>query len=512
MNETTTRATILVETKSNNKYLFDRSLKKTVLCHPVLYFLAKLKEQGKDPQEWKDRHNDESIQIEDYGTFSREEVLYYYKKLKILEDNGYFKEIPQEKSIKAKVTTGDIKRSLANLRQLTFEVTDACGLKCAYCAYGKFYHNYDNRENTFMDIEAAKGLVDYLKELLDSPLNLSHGRNTYIGFYGGEPLLNFPFIREMVDYIENLDCQHNRFTFSITTNALLLEKYMDFLVEHDFSLLISLDGNQFNNAYRVFPNGEPTYHRILENIEALRNKYPAYFNRRVNFNAVLHNKNSVAEIFDFFKTRFNKNPRIGALNDSGVREDQAEEFWKTYANVTESLYNSEDYSRIEKEMFIKLPTIQEASTFLFQANDFCFSDYNALFYSHKTRQRFPTGTCFPFSKKMFVTVKGKIMACERIGQSYGLGHMDSKGISLDFQKIADNYNRWFDRMRKQCSACYHIDQCTQCIFYLDLSGEKPVCRSLMNAADYSRYISSFLGYFEHNRSLYNKILKEVVIE
>lgn len=512
MSETVTRATIPIETQSKNKYLFDRSLKKTVLCHPILYFLAGMKESGKNIGDWLAQLTEDPVRIDDGGTFSRDEISYYYRKLQILENNGFFSEIPQEKNLDVKLTAGDVKRSLANLHQITFEVTDFCPLKCEYCSYGKFYDNYDNRENQFMDVEAAKGLIQYLRQFLDSPLNVSHDRNTYVGFYGGEPLDNFPFIREMVRFVENLDCLHNRFSFSITTNALLLEKYMDFLVEHDFNLLISLDGNQFNNAYRLFKNGGPSYSKIIKNIEALKTKYPEFFKRKVNFNAVLHNKNSVAEIYRYFKSQFDKNPRIGPLNTSNIREDRVDEFWETYVNLNESLYNSEDYSMIEKEMFIKLPTIQEASTFLHQVNDFCFNDYNGLFYAQKNRRKYPTGTCFPFSKKMFVTVTGKIMACERIGQNYVLGHMGAQGVSLDFQRIADNYNDWFDKMRKQCSACYHIDQCTQCIFYLDLSAEKTVCRNLMNGADYSRYLSSFLDYFEKNRFLYNKILKEVVIE
>lgn len=44
------------------------------------------------------------------------------------------------------ITVDDIKYQLANLRQLTFEVTDVCNLCCKYCAYGEFYNDYDKRE------------------------------------------------------------------------------------------------------------------------------------------------------------------------------------------------------------------------------------------------------------------------------------------------------------------------------------------------------------------------------
>ena len=159
--------------------------------------------------------------------------------------------------------------------------------------------------------------------------NTSAKRNVYISFYGGEPLLNMPFIESVVTYIEKLHCQYRNFTFSMTTNALLLERHMDFLVAHDFNLLISLDGDEYGTSYRVNKVGDPAYPNIIRNIDVLRNKYPEFFERKVNFNAVLHNRNSVTSIYHFFKTRYNKVPSIGELNNMGIRPDKVELFQKT---------------------------------------------------------------------------------------------------------------------------------------------------------------------------------------
>lgn len=185
----------------------------------------------------------------------------------------------------------------------------------------------------------------------------------------------------------------------MTTNGLLLDKYMDFIVEHDFNLLISLDGNEENNGYRVFKNGKPAYAKIMGNIQTLRRKYPDYFQEKVSFNAVLHNKNSVSQIFHFFKDNFSKHPSIGSLNTNGIKESQVKGFWDTYANFYDSLYNSEDYTMIEKEMFIGIPTVQEASTFLYKKSDCVFDNYNDLLFATEDAATFPTGTCLPFSKK-----------------------------------------------------------------------------------------------------------------
>lgn len=108
-------------------------------------------------------------------------------------------------------------------------MVDFCNLECAYCTYGKFYKNYDRRERKKMNPGTAKTFLNYLLELLNSPLNQSHDRFINIGFYGGEPLLNPPFIHEIVEYVLQLKAVHNRFRLNMTTNGLLLERYMDFL-------------------------------------------------------------------------------------------------------------------------------------------------------------------------------------------------------------------------------------------------------------------------------------------
>jgi uncharacterized protein len=507
-----TKSTVLLETENGNKYLFDRKLKKTIICHLLLYYLCQLKENGKNPEEWMTRLSDGQNQVGDIGIYTKQEIEYYYKKYQFLENSGFFAALTQEEIITGKVTEEIIKQTLANLKQITFEITENCNLHCQYCGYGKFYNNYDSRTEKGLDINTAKKVIDYAKGFLESPYNTSRENNTYIGFYGGEPLLNFPFVREMISYVNTQQWSHNFFSFSMTTNGLLLEKHMDFLAANDVSLLVSLDGDEANNAYRTFKNGASSFDRIIWNIERLKNKYPDYFKERVNFNAVLHNKNSVSDIYRFFQERFGKRPGIGALNTSGIRKEKTDEFWKTYSNINESLFNSEDYSKIEKELFINLPNIQDISTFIHSANDNCFTDYRELLRGSLKTQRMPTGTCLPFSKKLFLTVKGKILACERIGQSFPLGQADNTGVQIDFKQIAQQYNRWLTQMKNQCESCYHYEQCTQCIYYLDIGANKPICHNPLNRKEYSNYVSSIMNKLENSRGLYNRVIKEVVLE
>jgi len=512
MPQISTKATVTVETEHKNKYLYDRRLKKTVLCHPILYFLAQMKTRGEDIQLWYKSLSGNTIEIPGVGAYPIAEITYYCRKLKFLEDSGYFSEIKQEKILTKEITPDLIRSTLANLVQVTFELTDACPMQCYYCGYGKFYGDYDKRGNNHMDFSMIKPTLDYLNELINSPLNISHNRSIFIGFYGGEPLLDFPLIKETVNYANQLNWEHNIIRFTITTNGLFLDKTMDFLVEHDFNIFISLDGDEKNNEYRVLKNGKPTYTEVLTTVKRLQMKYPIFFKRRVFFNAVLHNKNSIEEIFTYFNNQFDKKPSILSLNTRGIQQDQADEFWKTYVNATESLYNSEDYSRLEREMFIQLPTIQDIASFMFNSGDFYYNSYNSFFSSEEIQERYPTSTCTPFAKKLFLTVNGKILACERIGQQFELGKLTQKGIELDFQKIADKYNSWYSHLRKQCKSCYIFDRCYRCIFNLNFKEGKPICENSQSFKDFSRIVSNFLNNLEKKPWLFERIFKEVMIE
>ena len=119
------------------------------------------------------------------------------------------------------ITSEHVLSNLANLPQLVFEVTDACNLKCKYCAYGEFYSDFDKREDNMLSVSKAIRLIDYLNQYWNSERNTSAKSFMYISFYGGEPLMNFNFIKEIVEYVETrLDCPRRKFLFSMTTNAM----------------------------------------------------------------------------------------------------------------------------------------------------------------------------------------------------------------------------------------------------------------------------------------------------
>lgn len=110
------------------------------------------------------------------------------------------------------------------------------------------------------------------------------------------------------------------------------------------------------SSRRIVPTA---YAEIVRNIDALRTKYPDYFKEKVNYNAVIHNRNTVNDLYQYFKTQFDKVPSMSELNPSGIAPSMREEFRKTYANITTTLFQVEDYSLVEKDMFINLSAYRQ---------------------------------------------------------------------------------------------------------------------------------------------------------
>ncbi len=506
------RNPFLVDSDRGNLYFFDSNLRKTLLCHPVLFHLLRLRRRGIALERWIDHLPAGGTRIGDCGRFTRNQILYQYRKYLLLEENGYFDDARPKDQFDSQVTRDAVRRTLANLNHVVFEVTDGCNLRCEYCGYGKFYQDYDIRQNRRLDFGAAKRLLDYLVPLWSSTLNRSHRRRIAIGFYGGEPLLNFPFVEQMVDYVGRLNLPRHSFAFSMTTNGLLLERYMDYLKAHDFLLLISLDGNERNNSYRVSNSGVESFSRTYRSAKALQTKYPEYFREKVGFNAVFHNRSDIGEVHQFFKEHFDKMPSVSELNPNGIREDKREEFQHTYSNVGESLARTPKPGCVVRDFFINLPTIDGLSKFIHAHNDFCFKKYAEMLLDRDRWRRYPSGTCLPFLRKLFLTVNNKILVCERIAHRYSLGCVTERGVELDLGAIAAQYTARYRSIAKVCRHCYRVDGCGLCLFYENVDAGKPACSWFMNHREFEAFLRARISCIESHAKLYSQILEEVYYE
>lgn len=397
---------------------------------------------------------------------------------------------------------------LINLRQLVFEVTTKCNLNCTYCGYGSLYNMRTHQDQTNMSFIIAKQLIDYLYSLWSNHKIDYDIRNTFIGFYGGEPLLNFDFIRSVISYLENLPIDRRQFTYTMTTNALLLNKYQDFLVDKKFHIIISLDGDKEAHSYRIDRFGQNSFNRVFENIKKLQIKYPNYFKKYVSFNSVLTNRSDLRRVKDFIQKEFEKDPMISEVNDFGIQDNQKEKFEEIYRSINKDLSGKSPEEVLEIVDFEKNPTNKIAYIILKNFSHNCFRSYNELL-PQKECKIFPTGTCFPFDKKLFVTAKGDLLPCERINQKYSLGYVSEDGVHINFDEIAKKYTDYYKRVFRRCKECYAKPICEQCMFYIHDLDNNPSCPNFLTKQKYDELLASHLTYLFKNPKVYQRIMKEM---
>lgn len=488
---------ILFSTAENN-YLYSCRHKEVIPIHPALQRIIKLNETGTSNIE-----EDEVLKL-----YPKETVDYYQRKYDYLKDNQVIGE--KDKVEYTPLTPELIQKELENLQVVTFVVTDKCNLRCRYCAYSDMYGGYDARTDENMNFDVAKQVLDYLFNIWQKANSMSAKRTVTIGFYGGEPLMNFSLIKQIVEYVSEHSFQHIEFIYNMTTNAMLLDKCQDFLQEHKFRLLISLDGTEEDDCHRITPKGNNSFQYVFEKVKKLQNTYPEYFEKYISFNSVLHSHSDVNRIVDFFEKEFGKAPMFSELTNQNVVDTKM--FNEMFLNVQATIKKSGRQDIIDKKLMYVSPNISALTSYLHRYTNETFKDYRAMFYGTHRYSLLPTGTCIPFNRKFLITTNGKIMVCEHIDHKYAVGRADSKGVHINVEEIADKYNeQYFNRITHLCKICYAQNTCSQCIFQTDIDKEPVKCKHFYTYAALSQQLAANLAYLEQNRWAYKRVMEEITL-
>ena len=501
---------ILFKTKNSNYYLYSFGKNQILLLNPALYQLILMHKNGNDLNVWT-KSLKSKTRLDDSIEYSKQEIMYQFNKFLFLFNNGYFEEFVISKF---NYTGDDINYFISNTRQVTFEVTERCNLSCDYCVYGKFYTNRKSLDKN-LSINSAKKTLEFLFERWSSSFNSSHDRKISIGFYGGEPLLCYEFVVEIVNYVKKFPLFiQNMIEFSMTTNGVVLDHYIPFLVENNFNLLISLDGGtEFNNSYRTFKNRTSAYNIIISNILNVKNAYPEYFEKYVRFNSVLHNRNSINEITEFFRNKFNKVPSISELATDSINPECKDEFlnfFKRDEQINKTQYKNE-ISDQEERVEIKFERLVK---FFGAYSGFSKENYLDLLINKKEKLYIPTATCRPFTRMVFITADGKILPCERIGHEYVLGYVDDDKLHINYDEIANSINSRLDSIYdKYCNRCVFQFQCNTCVFHTNIGSEKFHCGEFKKYSEskMEKMFADHISVLEEKPETYLKITKYKLI-
>jgi len=262
---------------------------------------------------------------EKYGMAETEEA---FEELKQLQSEGMlFSDDQVEEYISAH---SYYHREKQVVKALCLHIAHDCNMRCRYCfaSTGNF-----GMSRSLMSVETGKNAIDFL-------IQMSAGRrNLEVDFFGGEPLLNFDTVKEIVFYARERQKETGKnFRFTLTTNAALLnDEHMRFINEHMGNVVLSIDGRpEVNDRMRIRVDGSGTYSDILPKIKEMAEsrKQDNYYVRGTFTRENLDFSNDVLHLADLGFKQISVEPVVAA-KDTGfdIRQEDLPVLFREYEQL-----------------------------------------------------------------------------------------------------------------------------------------------------------------------------------
>ena len=368
------------------------------------------------------------------------------------------------------------------LQKLTLQVTQKCNLRCKYCIYSESSNpEQRSHSNLSMTLDMAKRAVDFYRvHSLDCD-------SATIGFYGGEPLLAFPLIKEIVKYAESV-FEGKELSFVTTTNATLLnDEIAEFLMEKNFVITFSLDGPKaIQDRNRIFPDGKGSYDVVIRNINRMFFEYPKKMSKS-GINMVVDQTQNYGDVFSLFDE-----PAIQQMN---VSYSMVEEDSRTLA-ASPQYQSGQNY-----DLFLSLANIfrgdpNKPLNKLMAQNAVSFSGENSkVSFSQLGTVNAPSGPCIPGKLRLFVDCFGNMYPCEKVDENASMCIGTIEG-GFDLTKIEEllNFNV---KNAERCKKCWAFQLCGIC------------CRTVFDSHGYSKdkHISACQS---SQAAAYDQLLNKIV--
>ena len=150
-----------------------------------------------------------------------------------------------------------LKNRHTEIKALCLHVAHTCNLSCSYCfaSQGKFHG-----ERALMSFETGKRALDFLIENSGDRVNLE------VDFFGGEPLMNWQVVKDLVAYARSIEKEHGKnFRFTLTTNGVGVDDdVIEFANREMHNVVLSLDGRKgVHDRFRVHHDGKGSYDEIV---------------------------------------------------------------------------------------------------------------------------------------------------------------------------------------------------------------------------------------------------------
>lgn len=228
---------------------------------------------------------------------------------------------------------GKLKEKTAGVvKALCLHIAHTCNLNCSYCfaSQGK-YHG----ERALMSFEVGKRALDFLIE------NSGSRRNLEVDFFGGEPLMNFQVVKDLVAYARSIEKKKGKnFRFTLTTNGILIDDdVIEFANKECSNVVLSLDGRkEIHDRFRIDYKGNGSYDKIVPKfqklVEARNGKN--YYMRGTFTHANPDFINDIKQMLDLGFSELSMEPVVCAAGDpSALTEEDLPVVMQQYEELAE---------------------------------------------------------------------------------------------------------------------------------------------------------------------------------
>ena len=237
---------------------------------------------------------------------------------------------------------GIVKQRKTVVKALCLHIAHDCNLACQYCfAEEGEYHG----RRALMSYEVGKKALDFLVA------NSGSRRNLEVDFFGGEPLMNWKVVKELVAYGRELEKQYDKhFRFTLTTNGVLLnEEVQEFVNREMDNVVLSLDGRkEVNDRMRPFRNGKGSYDLIVPKFQKLaesRNQEKYYIRGTFTRNN-LDFSNDIMHFADLGFEQVSIEPVVGEDTDPyAIQKEDLPQIFEEYDRLAKMIIDREKSGR-----------------------------------------------------------------------------------------------------------------------------------------------------------------------
>ncbi len=348
------------------------------------------------------------------------------------------------------------------LSHLILNVTHRCNLRCAYCSYCGGHKSRRKHSTKSMTLDVGKSAINWFNKHSYS------SRELRISFYGGEPLLCFTKIKELVRYSQSLSWNSN-IQYQINTNGTLItDEVVDWLIEHPNVVVnITVNGDkELHDRFRIYEPGKGSYEDIMERLILWNKRFPESFAKQ---SLITINYLNISDLFRikvwYTKLLLFKNKLPLAIRRISLRtaNKELEEKFKPFLCEDDGTLIKDLKHEYIDWLFTK-DTNENFWRLLWEG-----ALSNLYHRSANKMQMVSTylGCCAPVIKKTFIDIDGTIHLCEKADGKCKLGSV-FEGVNKDYllQLVRDFENL----INNKCHSCWALRRCHLCLGDVLLKG------------------------------------------